>query len=264
MHGGKSGAWSRLVQVVEASGLNLQDSKPDAMRERLAAAGFSSPDATRIYTLVRLTMIFLLPAILVGMALLVGFELTVLRAYFLAAVGAMLGLYIPKVYLDARADRRTTEITNGFPNCLDLMLVCVESGLGLEAAFNRVGQEMAQSEPLVSQLLVGAVLSLRAGATREDALRNMANAAHVPEVRSFCTLLIQSDKLGSSIGSTLRVYAAEMRERRKMRAEEKAHRLPILISIPLVMCMLPVMLGVLMLPALILVIRKLVPTMMGG
>jgi len=264
VQGRRLNTWSKLVRMVEASGLNLQDSKPDAVRQKLAAAGFTAPDASRIYTLVRLALIFLVPAVLVGGVLFIGAELTAVKGYLLAAFGAVLGLFIPKVYLDARTDRRTTEITNGFPNCLDLMLVCVESGLGLEAAFDRVGREMAEAEPLVSELLIGAVLALRAGATREDALRGMAAAVHVPEVRSFCTLLIQSDKLGTSIGSTLRVYAAEMRERRRMRAEEKAHRLPIIISIPLVMCMLPVMLGVLMLPALIMVLRRLMPAMMGG
>jgi tight adherence protein C len=92
----------------------------------------------------------------------------------------------------------------------------------------------------------------------------MSDQSGVDEVKSFATLLIQSDKLGTSIATTLRIYAAEMRERRRMRAEEKAHRLPVLISIPLVTCMLPVMIGVLMLPAAIMVIRTLIPAMSGG
>jgi tight adherence protein C len=112
--------------------------------------------------------------------------------------------------------------------------------------------------------LVRTTLHLRAGASREEALRRLANEAHVPEIRSFAALLIQSDKLGTSIGTTLRVYASEMRERRRMRAEEKAHRMPVIISIPLIVCMLPTMLGVLMLPAMINVIRHLMPAMTGG
>jgi tight adherence protein C len=144
------------------------------------------------------------------------------------------------------------------------MLVCVEAGLGLEAAFDRVGREMAEAEPLVSQLLISTNLHLRAGSSREDALRRLANDSFVPEIRSFSMLLIQSDKLGTSIGTTLRIYASEMRERRRMRAEERAHRLPVIISIPLILCMLPTMLGVLMLPAMINVIRHLIPAMTGG
>jgi len=91
----------------------------------------------------------------------------------------------------------------------------------------------------------------------------MGDRAAVDQIRSFTTLLIQSNKLGSSIGQTLRTYAGEMRERRKMLAQEKAHRLPVLLSIPLVACMLPVMIGVLMLPAAIRVVRQLLPMMAG-
>ena len=107
-------------------------------------------------------------------------------------------------------------------------------------------------------------LQLRAGSSREEAFRKMADASAVDEIRSFATLIIQSDKLGTSIATTLRVYAAEMRERRQMRAEEKAHRLPVLISIPLVACMLPTMIGTLMLPAAILMVRRIFPLMVGG
>jgi tight adherence protein C len=144
------------------------------------------------------------------------------------------------------------------------MLVCVEAGQGLEAAFNRVGQEMVHSHPLIAQQLGTVVLELRAGRSREDALRRFADRAEVDEIRAFATLLIQSGKLGSSVAQTLRIYASEMREKRRMRAEEKAHRLPVLLSVPLVACMLPVMIGVLMLPAAIRVMRTLLPAMAGG
>jgi tight adherence protein C len=120
---------------------------------------------------------------------------------------------------------------------------------------------MATTNPLVSQQLGNVVLELRAGRSREDALRRMADRAEADEIRAFATLLIQSSKLGSSIAQTLRIYAAEMREKRRLRAEEKAHRLPVLLSVPLVACMLPVMIGVLMLPAVIRVIRVMLPAM---
>ena len=123
---------------------------------------------------------------------------------------------------------------------------------------------MVHSHPLVAELLSTVTLELRAGASREQALRKMADRSQVDEIKSFATLLIQSDKLGSSVGDTLRVYANEMREKRRMRAEEKAHRLPVLLSIPLVACMLPVMIGVLMLPAVIRVIREIAPALAGG
>lgn len=256
-------AWSKLVNKIEKIGLNLGDTRADDLREKLKAAGFTSPAAPRLYNLIRLLGVVVLPLIVVSL-LLGDEEVSFFRLYVMGAVSALFGLYVPALFVRAKADRRRELLVNGFPDCLDLMLVCVEAGLGLEAALDRVGREMAIARPEVANLLTTATLRLRAGASREDALRNMADDAGVDEIRSFATLLIQSDKLGTSIAGTLRVYASEMRERRRMRAEEKAHRLPVLISIPLVMCMLPVMIGVLMLPAAIGVIRTLVPALSGG
>lgn len=260
---GPRSAWWRIVDLVEQSGLSLSDSKPDALRRKLVAAGFESPEAPRLYTFVRLLLIFLLPAIGIAWTIASGAELTILRLYLTGSILGIAGLILPAWIVRIRADRRREAITNGFPNCLDLLLVCVEAGLGIEAALDRVGRELAEAEPLVSTLLVRTTLHLRAGASREEALHRLGDTAGVDEVRSFCTLLIQSDKLGTSIATTLRIFAAEMRERRRMRAEEKAHRLPVLISLPLVACMLPTMVGVLMLPAMIRVIRQLVPAMGG-
>ena len=256
--------WTRLVDRIERAGLNLTDTKSDQLRDKMIAAGFESPSAPRIYTLIRLLLVILLPAAFVGLSLLSGKELSYIKLYIFGSVAALAGLYVPALFVQAKADRRREAIINGFPDSLDLMLVCVEAGLGLEAALDRVGREMTISHPLVSQMLTTATLQLRAGASREVALRKMAEAARVDEIGSFATLLIQSDKLGTSIATTLRIYASEMRERRRMRAEEKAHRIPVLISIPLVACMLPVMIGVLMLPAAIRVIRQLLPAMTGG
>ena len=257
-------AWAKLVDKVEKSGLSLVDSRDQQLRKRLVAAGFSAPHAPRVYTLVRLLLTLGLPVALVTAQWLSGNAPGLVGLYFQGMIAALAGLYIPSLFIRAKADRRQRELVNGFPDALDLMLVCVEAGQGLEAAFNRVGQEVVNSHPLIAEHLSTVVLELRAGRSREDALRRMADRAEVDEIRAFATLLIQSTKLGSSIAQTLRIYAAEMREKRRMRAEEKAHRLPVLLSIPLVACMLPVMIGVLMLPAVIRVIRTLVPAMAGG
>jgi tight adherence protein C len=183
--------------------------------------------------------------------------------YLISVVLAVVGMYAPNTWLTARAEGRKQEIVNGFPDCLDLMLICVEAGLGMEAAFDRVGRETMRSHPRLAEILSVATLELRAGASREQALRSMAQRAQVEEIKSFTTLLIQSDKLGTSIGKTLRIYSDEMREKRRLRAEEKAHRLPVLLSIPLVACLLPTMIGVLMLPAAIRVVKIILPIMRG-
>jgi tight adherence protein C len=257
-------AWLKLVNSIEKSGLSLVDSKDEALRQKLAAAGFKAAYAPRVYTLLRLVLVIALPAFVLLLLWATGSSPGIGKIYVTLVIAAGLGLYVPTLLVRIRAERRQRELVNGFPDALDLMLVCVEAGLGLEAAFARVGMEITSSHPRLAEQLGAVVLELRAGRSHEDALRRMADRAGADEIRAFATLLIQSTKLGTSIAQTLRIYAAEMREKRRMRAEEKAHRLPVLISIPLVACMLPVMIGVLMLPALIRVVRAIIPAMGGG
>jgi tight adherence protein C len=257
----KDTAWSKLADRIEQAGLNLTDTKNDAVREKLIAAGFDSPAAPRMFTLIRLMLIFALPGGFVLLGVLGGGQMSFFKLCLYSAVLALAGLYAPNLFVTARADRRREQITNGFPDCLDLLLVCVEAGLSLESALDRVGREMVESHPLVARILSTTTLQLRAGAQRDAALRRMGEISGVDEIKSFATLLIQSDKLGTSMASTLRVYSAEMREKRRMRAEEKAHRLPVIISIPLVVNMLPTMIGVLMLPGVVRVVRTLIPVL---
>jgi len=257
-------SWLKLVNAIEKRGLSLVDSRDEALRARLVGAGFTAPYAPRVYTLVRLVLVVGLPMLLLSMFWFARSTPGLVKLYLSVIAAAAAGLYIPALFVRARADRRQRDIVNGFPDALDLMLVCVEAGLGLEAAFARVGLEMTTSHPRLAEQLGAVVLELRAGRSHEDALRRMADRAGADEIRAFATLLIQSTKLGSSIATTLRTYASEMRERRRLRAEEKAHRLPVLLSIPLVACMLPTMIGVLMLPAVIRVMRTVLPALAGG
>lgn len=257
-------SWLKLVNAIEKRGLSLVDTKDEAVRARLVAAGFTASYAPRVYTLLRLGLVVGLPMLVLALFWLAGSNPGLIKLYFSLVLAAAAGLYVPALFIRARADRRQREIVNGFPDALDLLLVCVEAGLGLEAAFARVGLEMTNSHPRLAEQLGAVVLELRAGRSHEDALRRLADRAGADEIRAFSTLLIQSTKLGSSIAATLRTYASEMRERRRLRAEEKAHRLPVLLSIPLVACMLPTMIGVLMLPAVIRVIRSVLPALGGG
>jgi tight adherence protein C len=255
------GAWVALVTAIERAGIPLVDTKDETLRSRLVAAGYRQDYAPRAYSLLRLALVIGLPVGIFGLMWASGSRPSLMKLYFIGMIAALAGLYFPSLWVRARAARRQREIINGFPDALDLMLVCVEAGLGLEAAFSRVGMEMTRSHPLLAEQLGTVVLELRAGRSQEDALRRMADRAGADEIRAFATLLIQSHKLGSSVAQTLRTYASEMRERRRMRAEEKAHRLPVLLSIPLVTCMLPVMIGVLMLPAVIRTMRVVIPAM---
>ncbi|WP_114226879.1 MULTISPECIES: type II secretion system F family protein [Sphingomonas] len=261
-HHGES-AWARLVDSIERRGLSLVDTKDQTLRNRLIAAGYTAPYAPRLYTLSRLALVIGLPLLVFALLLLSGSSPSLLKLYFFLVVAAVIGLYAPTLFVSARVSRRREAIVRAFPDSLDLLLVCVEGGLGLDAAFGRVGMELTHTHPLLAEQFGEVVLELRAGRSREDALRRLGDRSGVDEVRALATLLIQSTKLGTSIGQTLRTYASEMREKRRMRAEEKAHRLPVLLSVPLVACMLPVMIGVLMLPAAIRVVRSVMPLLAG-
>ena len=257
-------AWLKLVNSIERRGLSLVDSKDEVLRHKLIMAGYTAPYAPRVYTLVRLVAVIGLPVLALLLFWVTGKSPSLVKLYFTLVIAAALGLYLPALFVRIRADSRQKALINAFPDALDLMLVCVEAGLGLEAAFSRVGMEMTSSHPILAEQFGALVLELRAGRSHEDALRRIADRAGADDIRTFATLLVQSTKLGSSIAQTLRVYASEMREKRRLRAEEKAHRLPVLISIPLVACMLPTMIGVLMLPAAIRVVRAVVPALQGG
>src|SRR3546814_20462126 len=116
-----------------------------------------------------------------------------MKLYVGAVLLAVAGLYLPNIFIAAKRDRRQRELLNGFPDALDLMLVCVEAGLGIDAAFQRVGKEIVHSHPLLAEQLAAVTLELRAGRGREDALRRMADRAGIAEIRAFATLIIQSE-----------------------------------------------------------------------
>jgi tight adherence protein C len=254
-------AWARLIEAVEKRGLSLADSRSDAVRAKLALAGWSQPWAPRAFVLARTMLTLLLPTVALAVLLLSPDPPPPAKLYMWLTGLAAAGLYLPNIYVDHRATKRREDMLNGFPDALDLMLVCVEAGLGIDACFGRVGREIAVSHQQLSAQFLMVGLELRAGRSREDALRALAKRAGLPEITAFVTLLVQAQRLGSSIGQALKIYSIEMRESRRMRAEEKAHRLPVLISIPLVVFMLPTMLSVLMLPGAIMVMHNLLPSM---
>lgn len=243
--------WARLVQEVERRGMSLTDSTSDKLAEKLALAGFDQSYAPRAFTLARAVGTLSLPSLLLLVFAATGNWPEPAKLYMMTIAASLFGLYLPGIIVSSQAENRAKEILNGFPDTLDLVLVCLEAGLGVDAAFNRVGSEVTTSHPLLARLFAQVSLELRAGRSREAALRTLARKSGVPEITAFTTLIIQSDRLGASVAQALRIYAAEMREQRRMRAEEKAHRIPVLLSVPLVCFMLPVMVAVLMLPAAI-------------
>lgn len=182
----------------------------------------------------------------------------------LLLLAAALGYYLPNMVLSRLVFVRQREIFENFPDALDLMTVCVEAGLGTEAALNRVADEMVHKSRVLSDELRLVNLELRAGAPRERALRNLAIRTGVDEVDGFVSMIVQAERFGTSIAQSLRVHADMLRTRRRQKAEEAAAKIALKLLIPLIFCIFPSLMLVLMGPAMIQIYRVLLPTMSGN
>src|SRR5260221_12936454 len=165
--------------------------------------------------------------------------------------GGILCYFLPRFFFPFRIAGRQVEHRSGFPDFMDLLVVCAEAGLSMEAALDRVGRELADSYRSLSANIHMATLEIRAGRTLAESLEHLGDRLGLDEARAFATLLQQSAELGSSLTDALRVYSDEMRHKRLSRAEEKAYSLPSKLSVPLILCIFPVLIIVTLLPAYI-------------
>jgi tight adherence protein C len=230
---------------------NYSDSNEKNMkmlRKQLLQAGFLDPRAPAYYFIAR-------TALAIGFAVAAFFAVPVLmpdtRSMFWVYVGAagVIGYMAPGFYLSRRTAKRQLEHRAGFPDFMDLLVVCADAGLSMEAALDRVGRELADSYPSLGSNIHMTTLEIRAGRSLSEALEHFGDRLGLEEARSFAMLVQQSEELGSSISDALRVYSDDMRHKRLSRAEEKAYSLPAKLSVPLVLCVFPVLVIVIMLPA---------------
>jgi tight adherence protein C len=221
------------------------------MRVQFLRAGFRRQEVLYIFWGIRCFLGILLPGTFfvfrVTVFEIVSLPLTVAILVFLT----FLGSYLPEIWLRMRIARRKERISEGFANVLDLLVVCVEAGMGLDAAMNRVGQEIELSSNAWSEELKLFNLELRAGKSRRDALRNLAIRTNVEDVNSLATTLIQTDKFGTSLAQSLRVYSDSFRTKRYQMAEEIAAKLPIKLVFPAILFVFPSLFVVLTGPAAI-------------
>ena len=173
---------------------------------------------------------------------------------------AALGYYLPNALLAHAVRRYQRALFNSFPDALDLMRVCVQAGLGLDAAIDRVGREMRLSCPELSSEFALTGLELRAGASRTDALRHLSLRMGLEDLDALVVMLIQADRLGTSVTESLQIHSDALRTKRRLLAEETAAKLPVKLLIPLVFCVFPALLTVLLGPAVLSVLEILRPT----
>jgi tight adherence protein C len=221
-----------------------------ALRQRLILAGVYDPHAAAYYFLARGAC-----AVVFAAALYFGLSMLGLNAktsFWLFVFGAGgLGYLAPSLYLDRRIATRRLEHQAGFPDFMDLLVVCADAGLSMEASLDRVGRELGISYPSLAANIHMANLEIRAGRTMTEALEHLGDRLGLEEARSFATLIAQSDELGSSISDALRVYSDDMRHKRLSRAEEKAYSLPAKLAVPMMVCIFPVLFIVILCPVIV-------------
>jgi len=215
------------------------------LRRQLIQGGFLDPRAGAFYFLARVVMAVVFAGVGFVAAPFIASDEMLWPAIWLAALGGYLS---PKVYIDRRIAGRREEHRAGFPDFMDLLVVCADAGLAIEAALDRVGRELADSYPSLSSNIYMTTLEMRAGRTMSEALEHFADRLGLEEARSFATLLQQSEELGSSLTDALRVYSDDMRHKRMSIPEEKAYSLPARLSVPLMLCIFPVIIIVILLP----------------
>jgi tight adherence protein C len=221
------------------------------LRRRMMQAGYYDENAVMVFRVVRLISAVMFPVgtiFLITVALGWPFDTT---AVGLTLIAVFYGLFLPSFFLSRMIANRQTRITRALPDALDLMVVCVEAGLGLNAALQRVGREMEIVERDLSDELAITNREIRAGKPRDEALRNLGDRTGVADVKSLVAMLVQTDRFGTSIADSLRVFADSMRTKRRQRAEELVAKAAIKLIFPLLLFIFPALLIVLMGPALI-------------
>ena len=249
----------QALKQLEKHVVLTNEAERSAIRTRLVQTGYNSESAVQIYYLARIFLAIALPIIFLLLAPTYWPEMSTQKLVMIAGGLAGAGIYLPYRYIEAKLAGRKKAIENGFPDSLDMLVVCVEAGLGMDAALVRVGGQLVSAHPILAEQFGIVALELRAGKTREEALRNLGLRTAVPDVSNFVTLLIQSEALGADLTQTLKVQADEMRNKRMMRAEETAAKLPVKLTLPLVICILPAMFAVVLGPGLINIARNVLP-----
>lgn len=228
----------------------VDEEKISVVRAKLIQAGYTEPHAVGRYFATRLISVLLLPILfLLALPYLGKLPTMAILSGCIIAVGA--GLIGPDFFLNQRISKRQDQCSAGFPDMMDLMVACVEAGLSLDAAVQRVGEELELRHPIIAGHMRTLSLELRAGRARKSAWRAFADRMGVEEASSLATMLRQAEEMGTSLGQTLRIFSADMRKRRILMAEEKAMALPAKLTLPLIVFVFPVLLGVLVLPAVV-------------
>ena len=239
-----------LVGPVSEWVLPKSEVERSKLTKHLTYAGFRSPIALQVFYCIKVALVLILPAIVLVVAQWFP-ELPTSRLLLMMGMGAGLGLIAPSSVVDRMMENRLRTLRRAFPDALDLLVVCVEAGLGLSAAIQRVADELVVSHPELARELALVNAEVRAGVDRGHALRNLADRTGLDDIRGLVSLLIQTMRFGTSVADALRVYSEEFRDRRMQKAEEEAAKIGTKLIFPLVFCLFPAFFVVAIGPAVI-------------
>jgi tight adherence protein C len=239
----KDASWQRALGL-----LGKSSKESERLQQRMHRAGFDNPAAPMIFTVLEYAGPLL--AIVLALLLLKG-----PLALVTAAVGAMVMYFGPNMFIDQRLAVRRRDIQNGLADALDLLVVCIEAGLGLDQAIVKVSDELGVAYPILADELRTLTAEIRAGKPRIEAFKSLAQRTKVDDVRALVAMLVQTDRFGTSIGQALRTHADVSRDKRRQRAEEKAEKIGVKLVFPLVLCFFPAFYVVVLGPAIIQFVR---------
>ena len=229
---------------------SANDENMKVLRRRLVQAGIYDPRGVAFFFIAR-------TALAVGLAAAVFMLLPLVRSgggtfmWLMVIAGGVAGYVGPSMYIDKRISKRKLEHRSGFPDFMDLLVVCADSGLSMEASLERVSRELGPSYPSLTANIHLTNLEIRAGRPLKEALEHFADRLALEESRAFATLINQSIDLGSSITDAMRVYSDDMRHKRLSMAEEKAYALPAKLAVPMMVCIFPVLFVIILLPVIV-------------
>jgi len=229
------------------------------LRTRFMNAGWRSASAPSLYFAAKTVLALALPALATLLVAALSGRAPQQGHMALLLIAASIGYYLPNLVLARRATRRCREIFETFPDALDLLTVCVEAGLSLERALAKVAGEIHIKSVTLAQELQLVLMEMRAGFSKEKALRNLALRSGVEDVDTLVAMLIQSERFGTSMGDSLRVHSDNLRSKRSVQAEEAAAKIALKLLFPLIFCIFPTLMLVLIGPAGISIYRSMVP-----
>jgi tight adherence protein C len=241
---------ARLIEHTTKHYGSANDENMKVLRRRLVQAGIYDPRGVAFFFIAR-------TALAVGLSFAVFVLLPLVRPtggtfFWMMVIAAGVSGYVgPSIYIDKRISARKLEHRSGFPDFMDLLVVCADSGLSMEASLERVSRELGPSYPSLTANIHLTNLEIRAGRPLKEALEHFADRLALEESKAFATLINQSIDLGSSITDAMRVYSDDMRHKRLSAAEEKAYALPAKLAVPMMVCIFPVLFVVILLPVIV-------------